>query len=64
MKQAGKNPKLDQALLAKAKKLLEVNREVVTSRTEFTTDPQVMLDARRELAETMESMSKAVSGGN
>ena len=64
LQQAEKNPKLDQTLLANAKKLLAVNRDVVTSRTEFTTDPKVMLAARRELAETVESISHAVRDRN
>ncbi len=59
VKQAETNLKADNSLLAKARKLLEVNPEVVTSRTEFTTHPQVMLDARRELAETIETLVSA-----
>ena len=44
--------------MAKAKKLLEVQSQVVTSRTEFTTDPQVVLEARRELAGMIEFLSR------
>lgn len=64
VKQAEKNPKTDKALLAKAAKLLEVKKGVVTSRTEFTTDPRVMLDARRELAEIIETVTKAAQNRN
>jgi hypothetical protein len=61
VKQAEKNSKVDKTLLERAKKLLEVKPEVVTSRTDFTTDPKVMLDARRELAETIESLKKVAN---
>ena len=57
-RQAGKNPQTDKLLVAKAKKLLEVQSQVVTSRTEFTTDPQVVLEARRELAGMIELLSR------
>lgn len=60
LKQAEKSPNADKALLAKAKKLVGVPGEVVTSRTVFTTDPQVVLDARREVAEMIVSVSKAI----
>lgn len=64
VKQQERNPKADRVLLAKAKKLLAVSPEVVTSRTQFTTDPQVMLGARRQLAETIEALSKPEKDAN
>jgi hypothetical protein len=63
-RQAQASPQVDKALLAKAHRLLAVNPAVVTSRTEFTTDPRVMLDARRELAETIEALSRTGPGNN
>ncbi|MCX6893215.1 MAG: hypothetical protein NTX51_17105 [Verrucomicrobia bacterium] len=58
-RQAEKKPETDKLLLAKARKLLEVSSRVVTSRTEFTTDPMVVLEARRELARMIELMSRS-----
>ena len=50
--------KADAALLAKARKLLAVDDEVVESLTEYTLDPELILATRHQVAETIEKLSQ------
>ena len=54
--------KVDPALLAKARKLLAVDDKVVKSVTEYTLDPEALLKARQDAAETIEKLATALGG--
>ncbi|MGQ9455101.1 MAG: glycoside hydrolase domain-containing protein [Armatimonadota bacterium] len=56
---AAKAGNVDRALLAKARKLLSVRDDVVTSTTKYTFDPERLYSARAEVAEMIEKL-----GGN
>ena len=53
-----KNPNADPALLRKAKRLLQVNDSVVKSLTEYTQDPDLLLNHRQEVGDTIERLRK------
>jgi hypothetical protein len=57
---AKKDPAAD-ALLAKARAILDVPDEVVKSVTEWSQDPDLLLKTRRELAETIVAVRKLVA---
>jgi len=56
--QKAREPKVDVRLLARARKLLAVRDGVVKSNHEYALDPHRLLEARRELAETIEALSR------
>jgi hypothetical protein len=60
---AEKNPKVSKALTANARNLLAVRNDVVKSPKEYTLDPMLVLSARREVAETIEKLEKALGAG-
>jgi hypothetical protein len=53
-----KNPNADPSLLRKAKGLLQVNDNVVKSLTEYTQDPETLLNYRQEIGDTIEGLSR------
>jgi len=53
-----KRPNAPKSVLDKARKLLKVRDDVVKSSSEYTLDPELLLAARRELAETIEALGK------
>jgi hypothetical protein len=52
------SPKADRVLLVKAKKLLAIGDDVVKSTSEYTLDPNVLLNTRARIAQTIEAMAK------
>lgn len=56
LKKAGKAPEL----MKRAEKALEIRHSVVTSATDYTKDPAVLMNAKRELAELITETNKVL----
>ena len=53
---AEKNPKADRALVAKARKLLSIPDSIVASPCDYTLDPNLLTNTRKEVAEMIERL--------
>lgn len=59
VKQAETKPNVDKAMIERAKNLLKVREDVVKSTFEFTLDPTLLYEARREVAEMIERVKSS-----
>lgn len=58
LKKAEKSKNADPAVIEQARKVLKVRGDIVTSPSQYTLDPALLLGARAEVAELIEKLSK------